>query len=433
MTADVEALFERLWSGEAAMEAWTAAVSGGVANPVTDDVIAVSTSYLFGNVTAVRTTEGLVLVDSGSRDTAHETFAAVRRWDPSPVHTIVFSHGHIDHTWGARLYDQEADERGIARPNVVAHRSVLTRFQRYDETRDLNSVVMGRQFNKPDYVFPDAHRRPDTVYDEELRLTIGGVRFDLKHGRGETDDATFVWLPDREILVSGDFVIWVFPNAGNPRKVQRFAPDWAAALRSMQALKPRILLPGHGPAVLGLDRAARVLEDGALVLESLVTQTLALMNTGSTLDECLHQVRAPQDLLSKPYLRPKYDDPEFVVRGIWHLYGGWFDGNPAHLKPAPEAELGAELVALCGGVDRVASRAQELAVSGRTRLAAHLIEYAAADAPANVDVQTVRAAVYGKCMDAETSLIGKASSRSTSARPCVRPVPVRRLTPLTLR
>jgi glyoxylase-like metal-dependent hydrolase (beta-lactamase superfamily II) len=55
-------------------------------------------------------------------------------------------------------------------------------------------------------------------------LTIGDEKIELFHGRGETDDATFVWLPERRVLASGDFVIWVFPNAGNPRKVQRYAP-----------------------------------------------------------------------------------------------------------------------------------------------------------------------------------------------------------------
>lgn len=401
-------LFERLWSGQSPMEEWTAAVSGGAVNQVDDAVALVSTSYLFGNVTAVRTAAGLVLIDSGSRETAHETFAAIRRWDSSPVNTIVFTHGHIDHTWGARLYDKEADEQGIARPRVVSHRSVLMRFKRYVETQDLNSVVMGRQFNQPGYEFPGGHRRPDEVYDEELGLTIGGVDFQLMHGRGETDDATFVWLPAKEILISGDFVIWVFPNAGNPRKVQRFAPDWAAVLRKMHGLKPKVLLPGHGPAVVGQGRAAEVLSSGAEVLESLVEQTRSLMNAGKDLNEILQTVRAPEALLSKPYLRPKYDDPEFVVRGVWHLYGGWFDGNPAHLKPAPAAELGAELVALCGGVEHLVRRAQELANSGQTRLAAHLIEYASQGEPGNVEVQQVRAAVYGKCIERETSLIGKA-------------------------
>jgi alkyl sulfatase BDS1-like metallo-beta-lactamase superfamily hydrolase len=102
------------------------------------------------------------------------------------------------------------------------------------------------------------------------------------------------------------------------------------------------------------------------------------MNRGYSLNAIINQVHAPKDLLAKPYLLPKYDDPEFVVRGIWHLYAGWFDGNPAHLKPAPEGELGEEIVALAGGLEALTRRAETLARIGQTRLAAHLIEFAVA-------------------------------------------------------
>ncbi|MDH7796221.1 MULTISPECIES: alkyl sulfatase dimerization domain-containing protein [unclassified Beijerinckia] len=400
--------FERLWTGAATLEDWTATVAGGVAQPIADDVITIHTSYLFGNATALRTSEGIVLIDSGSRETAAQTFAVLRRWDEAPVHTIIYTHGHIDHTWGARLYDQEADGKGFARPRVIAHRNVLNRFKRYDTTHDLNSLVMGRQFNQPGYTFPDQHRRPDEVYDETLSLDIGGTKIELMHGRGETDDATFVWLPQKQIVASGDFVIWVFPNAGNPRKVQRYAPDWARALRQMQALTPAVLVPGHGPVVRGAKRVDEMLGSAADVLESLTTQTLALMNTGSSLDDILHKVSAPPELLARPWLKPKYDDPEFVVRNIWHLYAGWFDGNPSHLKPASDAELAAEISTLVGGVDRLARRAGELAASGHTRLAAHLIEFASDAMPQSPQIQSVRAEVYGRCAEAETSLIGKA-------------------------
>jgi alkyl sulfatase BDS1-like metallo-beta-lactamase superfamily hydrolase len=390
------------------MEEWTAAVSGGSARSITGSVIALHTGYLFGNATAVRTDAGLVLVDTGSRETARQTLAALRRWDDSPVHTVIYTHGHIDHTWGARLLDQEADARGIARPRIIAHRNVLYRFDRYDATHGLNSLVMGRQFNQPGYTFPEGHRRPDEVYDDGLALMVGGVRIELFHGRGETDDATFVWLPEQRVLASGDFVIWVFPNAGNPRKVQRFGPDWAAALRRMQVLKPEVLIPGHGPVIFGEVRAAQVLGDGAEVLESLTDQTLELMNQGSSLDDILHAVSAPAELLAKPYLLPTYDDPEFVVRNIWHLYAGWFDGNPAHLKPAPATELAAELASLAGGADKLAQRAAALAEGGRTRLAAHLAELAGTASPQDRAIQATRASVYERCAAAETSLIGKA-------------------------
>jgi len=134
--------------------------SGGSAKPITDSVIAIHTGYLFGNTSAVRTDAGLVLVDTGSRETASQTFAALRRWDDSPVHTVIYTHGHIDHCWGARLLDQEADAREIARPRIVAHRNVHNRFDRYDATHELNSLVMGRQFNQPGYTLPEGASPP---------------------------------------------------------------------------------------------------------------------------------------------------------------------------------------------------------------------------------------------------------------------------------
>jgi alkyl sulfatase BDS1-like metallo-beta-lactamase superfamily hydrolase len=401
-------LFERLWSGAAPMEEWTQAVSSGAITAVADNIISVHSTYFCGSVTAIRTSAGLVLVDTANAALAAQTFAAVRRWDASPVHTVIYTHGHIDHTGGIQVIDEEADARGVPRPRIVAHRYVRRRMERYKTTQGFNSIVQGQQFNYPDYIYPVGQRQPDEVYDDTLSLIIGVERLELFHGRGETDDATFVWLPERGVLVSGDFVIWMFPNAGNPRKVQRYAAEWATTLRRMQALQPEVLIPGHGPVIFGAARVGQLLDDGATLLESLVAQTLALMNRGCTLDEVLRSVSAPAELLAKPYLQPKYDEPEFVVRAIWHLYGGWFDGNPAHLKPAPAAELAAELAGLAGGAQRLAERAKALAEDGQTRLAAHLAELAADAAPDDRAIQATRAMVLEHCMAQETSLMGRA-------------------------
>jgi len=401
-------LFERLWDGSAPMEEWTAAVSAGAITRVADDIITVHTTYFCGSVTAIRTAAGLVLIDTAKPDTAARTLALVRTWDDSPVHTVIYTHGHIDHTSGIKAIDEEAEARGRPKPRIVAHRNVARRMERYQASHGFNSIVQGQQFNMPDYVYPIGQRRPDEVYDDTLSLAIGGEQLELFHGRGETDDATFVWLPRQRVLASGDFVIWVFPNAGNPRKVQRYTADWAAALRRMEQLKPQALIPGHGPVIFGEQRAVQVLRDGAEVLEHLTRETLALLNRGATLDEVLHAVKVPAAYLAKPYLLPKYDDPEFLVRAIYHHYAGWFDGNPAHLKPARFSELAAELAEIAGGADKLAARAATLSSEGRMRLAAHLAELAGGAAPDNAQVQAIRAAVLQSCIDAETSLMGKA-------------------------
>jgi alkyl sulfatase BDS1-like metallo-beta-lactamase superfamily hydrolase len=139
------------------------------------------------------------------------------------------------------------------------------------------------------------------------------------------------------------------------------------------------------------------------------------MNRGARLDEILSTVHLPDDMLAKPFLRPVYDEPEFVVRNIWRMYGGWYDGNPAHLKPAPEAATAVEVVRLAGGALALARRGEEVAATGDLRLACELVEWAACADPPNAAVHAVRAAVYEKRRDAELSLMARGIYQSAAA------------------
>ena len=116
---------------------------------------------------------------------------------------------------------------------------------------------------------------------------------------------------------------------------------------------------------------------------------------------------APPDLLERPWLQPVYDEPEFVVRNLWRLYGGWYDGDPAHLKPAPAADLAVELAGLAGGASRLAERALELSDAGDHRLAGHLAELATQAAPGDAGVHRVRSEVFGRRARVERSTMAK--------------------------
>jgi len=102
-----------------------------------------------------------------------------------------------------------------------------------------------------------------------------------------------------------------------------------------------------------------------------------------------------------------YDEPEFVVRGIWRYYGGWWDGNPATLKPASEGAIAREIADLAGGASRLAQRATELAAAGDLRLAGNLAELAALAAPDDAGVHRARAEVFGARARAEASTMSK--------------------------
>jgi glyoxylase-like metal-dependent hydrolase (beta-lactamase superfamily II) len=383
----IRALAERFWSGEVdPRELWKPT---GQAEEIAPGLAFL---HAFANVSVLRTAAGLVLIDTSNYQARAKTFAAVRAIDPAPVHAAIYTHGHADHACGMPPFLEEARERGRPRPRIIGHRGVAARFDRYTATADWNAQINARQFSIPP-TWPREYEYPDTVYDDTLHVQAGDATLELVHGRGETDDHTWIWWAAHRVLFTGDLFIWVSPNAGNPQKVQRYAADWAEALRAMAAREPAVLVPGHGVPIFGAARVRQALEDTAAWLEHLVTETVSRMNAGATLDQILAEVRPPAHLADRPYLHAVYDDPEYVVRNVWRLYGGWWDGVAAHLQPASHAALAREVAALAGGADALVARAKQLAEQGDLRLAGHLVDWAAAasDAPA---VHAARAEIY---------------------------------------
>ena len=416
--ADLLALSARfidggIYEGPAAVNRVTTELS-----EVADDVAVVEA---FSHVVAFATAEGLVVFDTSLEVFAGAITAGLRKWRSDPFHTIAYTHGHVDHVGGAAAFVEDAERRGDRPPRIVGHEALPARFARYRQTNGYNAVVNARQFGGGRPVpgigamaeggsqrfGPARWIEPDTTFRDRLRLRVADLDFELHHAKGETDDHLWAWVPRRQAICAGDFVTWVFPNAGNPQKVQRYPLEWAAALREMAAKDAELLLPAHGLPVGGRERVRALLLDLASALESLVEQCLALMNQGRRLDALLHEVRLPDALLAKPYLRPVYDEPEFVVRNVWRLYGGWYDGNPAHLKPASERALAVEVAKLAGGAPALVQRARELATAGELRLACELVEWAALAAEDDAGVHGARAEIYTERRRQELSLMAR--------------------------
>ncbi|MDO8432706.1 MAG: alkyl sulfatase dimerization domain-containing protein, partial [Candidatus Binatus sp.] len=134
-------------------------------------------------------------------------------------------------------------------------------------------------------------------------------------------------------------------------------------------------------------------------------QTIAMMNAGAPLDEIIHTVKPPPNLAGKPWLQPVYDEPEFIVHNIWRLEGGWYDGEPANLKPATDAERAREIAALAGGVAPIVARAIERLAAGELALACHLADWAVAAAPDDKSAHEARMKIYAaRAHDAESTM-----------------------------
>ncbi|HUD16022.1 MAG TPA: MBL fold metallo-hydrolase [Acidimicrobiales bacterium] len=216
MADDVLEVADKLWRGDVDVTQIhpVGGYLGGLAE-VTDGVAFVPS---FANVSAFITDDGLVLVDTGSAFVASAVHDTLRGWSPLRLDTAIYSHGHIDHVFGVPVFEQEAAERGWSMPVVVAHDALPARFDRYIFTAGYNEVINRRQFGVPGLKWPTTYRYPDRTYTDRLSLEVGGVAFDLHHARGETDDHTWTWVPEKKVLCSGDLFIWASPTPAIPRR-----------------------------------------------------------------------------------------------------------------------------------------------------------------------------------------------------------------------
>ncbi|MEE3186327.1 MAG: alkyl sulfatase dimerization domain-containing protein [Actinomycetota bacterium] len=372
----------------------------------------------FSHVVVVSTDDGLVAFDSSGPASGGRVLDSLRQWNSGPFHTLVYTHGHIDHVGGSSAFAQDAESSGRPVPRVIGHENLSPRLRRYRATNGYNKVINARQFgglpastlsgansNKP--FVPEGTLEPVVDYRHTMTDEIGGIEFQLHHALGETDDHTWTWIPQHRMISAGDQFIWNFPNCGNPQKVQRYPLEWAASLREMASTDVELFVPAHGLPISGHERIISCLNTVASTLEQLVDDVVSAMNSGATLNDIVLTVGVAPEILELPYLRPLYDEPEFVIRNIWRLYGGWWDGKPSRLKPASDVALAVELVELAGGVSILAERAQALAEDGQLRMACHLIDMAADAAPNSVEVHEIRTRIYLTRRSAESSLMAK--------------------------
>jgi glyoxylase-like metal-dependent hydrolase (beta-lactamase superfamily II) len=351
------------------------------------------------NAVLFETDAGLVLVDTGYAPAGPAILDAIRRVSQKPLHTLIYTHGHVDHAFGAWAL-LEAGEK----PEIVATEALPRRFERYLRLRGslakyMNQPVSELPRSRDDLVWPNR------TFRDRLELEIGGERFVLVACSGETDDQLYVWVPSRRALASADYFQGFLPNAGNGKRAQRNVEAWAQGLRDMAALEPALLLPAHGDAIADAPRIRDELSALAAALESIAEQTIAGLNEGLRKDQVAARVALPPELANRPSLREYYVTPQNIAKMVIKQYTGWWDDLPSHWSPAPlEAEAG-EIVAVAGGVAALDARARALLASGDLRLASHLADWAWYARPDDAIAQQLSIDVYAARAVAPETLV----------------------------
>lgn len=333
----------------------------------------------FGNTGVVETGEGLILVDVPGARGVTKMMGILRENLSAPVHTIFLTHGHGDHAFSLDPIFEEAEKNGTPPPRIIAHRNMVNRFNRYRMLAGYHDYINRIQFAVPEGIpaFPLPKRNPDITFDHSISTIVGGINFQAFHEKGETDDCSWIWVPEKKAVFAGDLVIMGIPNIGNPFKVQRYTLEWAQGLEGIVAKEPEILVPGHSPLIVGKEKIREHLLTISKALRYLHDEVVKRLNAGMWYEDILHEVDLPDDMKNSEVLMPTYGCPTFILHGILRQYTGWYDGNPSNLFRPKKAEIYKEVAALAGK-DKIINKARDLKEEGSTAMALQFVDMALA-------------------------------------------------------
>lgn len=337
------------------------------------------------NAVLFETDEGLVLVDTGMAAAGPAVRDLIKSVSDAPIHTIIYTHGHVDHAFGAWALTDD-------NPQIIAHQDLPKRFDRYVRLRgSLANYMSQPKASLPGGLGDLVH--PTRLIASETRLEIGGEAFILRPHKGETDDQLYVWVPGRSAMASADYYQGFIPNAGNGNRIQRFPEEWVIALREMASERPALLLPGHGKALSDPVLIDESLNTLANFLELIVEQTIEGLNKGMRKDQIAQSLKVSDRFTNDPILNEQYVSPQDISKMVIRKYTGWWDDVPSGWSPASLEDQATEIVALAGGVEKVVERANAQKI-GNLALASHLIDWAWYADPSNTSVQAARIEIY---------------------------------------
>jgi glyoxylase-like metal-dependent hydrolase (beta-lactamase superfamily II) len=174
--------------------------------------------------------EGLILIEGHAGLSFEREWAAIAAagLDPRQVKYVLATHEHGDHAPGAYLW------RITTGAQFVASAEMAYGLQHHIP------LVSGYGFHPP--------VRTDVVVTEDTALELAGLRIHAVRVPGHTF-GSMAWLFEKggkRYVATGDLIM---PDGvlGYSGSINFSAADVLSSLRKLQALKPDVVLPGHGP------------------------------------------------------------------------------------------------------------------------------------------------------------------------------------------
>lgn len=189
------------------------------------------------NAGFVVTPAGVVVIDTlGSPSLATAMLAQIRKVTDKPVVRVIVTHYHADHYYGIQVFKDAGAEIWAHRgaQGVIGSDGARQRFAQRKE-------ILAYWINDTTQRFV----QPDRWLDGPVDFELGGVRFKVRSvGPAHSDEDLVTFVENDGALFVGDLVF----QGRVPFVGDADSGRWLAVMDTLLALKPTVLIPGHGPA-----------------------------------------------------------------------------------------------------------------------------------------------------------------------------------------
>jgi glyoxylase-like metal-dependent hydrolase (beta-lactamase superfamily II) len=186
------------------------------------------------NAGFVITGDGVVVIDAlGTEPLGRGLVAAIRRLTREPIRRVIVTHYHADHFYGlGPLKDAGAEIWAHQRGREYLEQEGPARLEQ--RRRDLAPWVDERTRLVP----------ADRWLPGDASFALAGLDFDVVHlGPAHAPDDVVVVVRQEQVIFCGDIVI----SGRIPFVGDADSRRWLAAIDRLLALRPVLMVPGHGP------------------------------------------------------------------------------------------------------------------------------------------------------------------------------------------
>jgi glyoxylase-like metal-dependent hydrolase (beta-lactamase superfamily II) len=227
--------------------------------------------------------DGCMVIDAQATPAmARQVIERVRTVTDKPIKYVVLSHYHAVRVLGASAYEAQG---------IIASQAT------YDLIVERGQEDWDSEYGRFPRLFQDATSIPgltwpNLTFETAMSVFLGKREVKLFHlGAGHTAGDIVAWVPDAEVMFSGDLVEYHSACYCGDAHLR----EWPLTLDEIRDFSPRALVPGRGDALVG---AAKVREAVAMTRDFVST----LYNTAElsvarnrTLKETFAAVRESMD------------------------------------------------------------------------------------------------------------------------------------------